>query len=259
MAKAKKVDGGQPEFISDVVVAEATVSQESSSEPAEKVPAISSPEWSDFVLSKFQADELDELGNPRVDGLFRVAELLLGEAISGEGDLIEAANCNNGWSASAKYTLKFLKTATAPSYGQPLVVTFTGVADCSPRNADDQFCRYAAAMAETRAKGRALRTALRLRRVVSAEEVCPLPQDDATDEKVTTVQLDTIDLLCERAKVNAKALIAMIAAENNYEVKRISEIKRGLAKLCITKLNEYVRQASSVPEAVSGYVAKWNK
>ena len=48
--------------------------------------------------------------------------------------------------------------------------TFCDVADSWEGNTDDMFCVYSTATAATRAEGRALRKALRLR-VVAAEEV----------------------------------------------------------------------------------------
>ncbi len=78
-----------------------------------------------------------------------------------------------------------------------------------PDNCTDEFGRFPVAMAETRAKGRAFRAALRLRRVVAAEAAAGIPLDgERLDEQAIQVgQVNIISVLAERQDVSIPALL----------------------------------------------------
>ena len=51
-------------------------------------PSFNSPEWNDYVLSLFTNEELVD-GNPTVDGLRRVTELVLGKINKTHVDIVQ--------------------------------------------------------------------------------------------------------------------------------------------------------------------------
>jgi hypothetical protein len=123
----------------------------------------SNPGWAQHVMGQFQPDELQE-GNPKVDGLRRVAEALLGTIIREDCELISSPSMENNMMACAKATFVFQDENGS-------VFSFSSLADACGANLTPEFKMYITAMADTRAKARALRNALRLRSSVAAEEL----------------------------------------------------------------------------------------
>ena len=118
-----------------------------------------SPDWNDHVLGLFDKRELYD-GRPLCAGLRRVAELLLGRIVSSR-------------------PTKVFPPTSGDEIGRSTVIweiifadgsLFSDVADCWEGNTDDTFCVFNTATAATRAEGRALRKALRLK-TVAAEEM----------------------------------------------------------------------------------------
>jgi len=125
--------------------------------------------------------------------------------------------------------------------------TFTGLADASPDNCTDEFGRFPVAMAETRAKGRAFRAALRLRRVVAAEEVAGMPLDgESLDEQAIQVgQVNIISMLAERQKVSIPALLKHLGIEKGD----LRKLTRAEGLFVAKNLNE-MRESGEVPEGL---------
>jgi len=146
----------------------AVVVSEDEPEEEKEDPKPSDPDWTQFVLGHFQDDEQDE-GNPRVEGLRRVAEALIGPIVHEDCELIQAPSHENGMTACAKASITFFDVSLNRE------VTYSALADANDGNifakGETDFTVYLTAMADTRAKGRAFRAALKLRRVVAAEEV----------------------------------------------------------------------------------------
>lgn len=212
----------------------------SDSQPDDRrhVPEMTDPGWAQFVLGQFADDELDER-NPRVEGLRRVAELLLGEIVEEECDLIQAPCAENGMRASAKARVTFHKDG--------LSKTFTGLADAGPDNCTDEFGRFPVAMAETRAKGRAFRAALRLRRVVAAEEVAGMLLDgESLDNHAIQVgQVNIISMLAERQKISIPALLKHVGIEEGD----LKKLTRAEGLLVAKSLND-LREGGAIPEGL---------
>lgn len=126
-------------------------------------PTQDSPEWTQYVLGKFLPDEVDGK-NPRVEGLRRVSQMLIGELLEEGSDLVAVPTEENRFRACAKAWCVFLTPMGREK-------RFEALADAHPGNCLEDYATYLVAMAETRAKGRMYRNALCLRRVVAAEEV----------------------------------------------------------------------------------------
>ncbi len=185
------------------------------------------PGWTQYVLGQFTDDELDGK-NPRVEGLRRVAEALVGDIIEEGCDLVSPPTIDNGMRACAKAWFVF-----ATSEGER---TYAALADACDDNCLSQFKSYPTAMADTRAKGRCLRNALKLRRVVAAEEIDPanvaFSRDD-DKEMIDSVQITAIHILSERKKVSIKSCLKMV---DKNETADIESITKGEAKKILSTL-----------------------
>lgn len=170
-------------------------------------PNIIDPEWTQFVLGEFEHDEVDG-ENPRVEGLRRVAEKLIGPIIVEECELIQAPDLNNNMTACVKATFVFASI----HHGRE--ITVSALADANAENvlgnAESNFALYLTAMADTRAKGRVLRNALRLRRVIAAEEVSdgiPLMSDPKAALKNNAMQFTFAKMMCKRLGLKIEDVI----------------------------------------------------
>jgi len=126
----------------------------------ESRPHHSDPSWNDFVMSHFEEGELFE-GRPTAYGLRRVAEILMGDIVYSGVEKVFEPQASDGDQMRSTVIWKIVFKD-----GQ----TYVDVADCWMGNTDDTFLVFSTATAATRAEGRALRKALRLK-TVAAEEV----------------------------------------------------------------------------------------
>ncbi|KKL97902.1 hypothetical protein LCGC14_1829780 [marine sediment metagenome] len=164
-----------------------------------EVPERSSKEWTQYVLGKFLDDEL-EGENPRVDGLRRVAQEVIGTIVEEGCDLVACPTVENGMRACVKAWVVFENEQR-----------FESLADASPTNiTGEEYAMYLTAMADTRAKGRCFRNALGLKRVVAAEELSNrigLGVDGNTEGAIHTGQITAIHLVADRIKVSVPKLL----------------------------------------------------
>ena len=167
-------------------------------------PTITSPEWNDYVLSHLIDEEWreDKNGkkNPTTDGLTRVAELLFGE-LNIIGKIVQSPSPENGMIATAECRIE--------RHPHDIGQNFRAVvemADATPENnATFPYCQYMTAMAGTRAQGRAIRKFLRLRKVVTAEEVgSEVPE---TEKKVVMTQVNILKNFGEKYNINIWAFV----------------------------------------------------
>ena len=199
--------------IEDVVLSEET---EAIEEPEEsETPSMLSSEWNDYVMSHFDESELIN-GNPICAGLRRVAELLLGSILeSGPHEVYPATDPNGPGRATVIYRVVF----DWMNSGQ--IKVFSEVADVWHGNTDDLFCAHPVATASTRAEGRALRKALKLRKL-AAEELSkkdiisivqqtvpskPTDGDWNPEEKISVQQISFVDNKCRQLDINVMSFI----------------------------------------------------
>jgi len=221
-------------------------------------PTIGSDDWHDYVMSHFKSNELID-GNPTCAGLRRVAEILLGEIMfSGPTQIFPATDANGPGRATVVFTVEFNWMNSGMSK------SFAEVADVWHGNTDDLFCAHPAATASTRAEGRALRKALKVR-VLAAEELAKkdivnvVQQSISTsgeynpDDRISPQQITFIDNKCKQLDVNVVEFIN-IGAEN---YRSINDVKRESGKKMISVLNEYQNQTTSIPEHILSYQEDW--
>jgi len=111
------------------------------------------------------------------------------------------------------------------------------------------------AVAETRAEGRALRRALKLRKVVAAEELADEIEDidGNTVSKISANQVNFIDVLAKRLNISVIKLVNSldITCDNIYNISHDDAIS------VIRQLNSYQQDTSSITESIMGYQPEW--
>ena len=226
--------------------------------PENMMPAYGSEEWNDFVMSKFHKSELFD-GNPVCAGLRRVAEELLGTIVVSRPSQVWPATDSDG---PGRATVVFEVVIDWMDSGQ--LRTYSDVADVWHGNTDDLFCAHPVATASTRAEGRALRKALKVK-CLAAEELAKkdvasivrqtVQANQSTDgewkedDSVTTAQINFIDAKCKQLDVNVMKFINM--GESTYET--IEKVSKKTASKMLGVLNEYQTDVKSIPDEVSGY------
>tara|TARA_B100001123_G_C15317614_1_gene1026709 strand:+ start:196 stop:969 length:774 start_codon:yes stop_codon:yes gene_type:complete len=221
-------------------------------------PHPTSPEWNGYVMSLFSESELID-GNPLVHGLRRVAELVIGQIIySGPTQVFPAARDDHHGRATVVFTVEFDNGTR-----------FSEVADCWEGNTDDMFCAYAVATASTRAEGRALRKALKIRTVAaeeltkkntaqivkSASQAASRESSDGgfnEDSRMSDAQYNFIDVKCRQLNVDGENLFKQI-----FKVDSNRKVSKKVASDIIDQLNEYQRDKSTIPKEIVGYNEEW--
>lgn len=218
------------------------------------IPSYLSPEWHDHVMTFFSPNELMD-GNPTTAGLRRVAELLLGEIVSSKPIETFPVKENGPGRATVVYEVQFdwkLVPGDISTGPTGKIRTYADVADVWHGNTDLLFCSYAPATASTRAEGRALRKALKLRGV-AAEEICKLDvakiMAEETVEKISNEQISFIDSKCKKLDINVDAFIN--SGEKQY--RSIYDVTRDTAAKMIKKLTELTNDKTKIDESIKVY------
>jgi len=222
------------------------------------MPAYGSEKWHDYVMSKFYPSELYD-GNPVCAGLRRVAEELLGTIIVSRPSHVWPATDSDG---PGRATVVFEVVIDWMDSGQ--LRTFSDVADVWHGNTDDLFCAHPVATASTRAEGRALRKALKVR-CLAAEELAKKDivsivrqsvqnqsSTDGTwkeDENISTPQVNFIDAKCKQLNINVMKFINI--GESKYE--SIDKVSKKTASKMLGVLNEYQTGTKPIPTEIIGY------
>ena len=221
-------------------------------------PQITSLEWNDYVMSLFEEDELIE-NRPLSAGLRRVSELVLGRIVSsGPVQVFPPKEDNGIGRATVVWKVEF-EDGTM----------FSDVADCWEGNTEDTYCAYAVATAATRAEGRALRKALRLR-TVAAEELTKkntasivrgISQSKGMDNtqgeyedssRMTDNQANFIDVKCRQLNVDGSKFFKEV-----FKISTSRKITKQQASNAIEKLNDFQRVSGDIPESIVGYNEDW--
>lgn len=167
----------------------------------EKIPTPDDPGWTQYIIGQFQEDEMENK-NPRVEALRRVAEKFIGEIIEEGCDLISSPNSDNDFRACAKAWVRFNDNGVIKQY--------EALADACKENCSGQYSLYLCAMADTRAKGRCFRNALRLKKVVAAEEIdpsaVPISSEYEDNNPADGNQLVAIRVVAERHQIDLSKL-----------------------------------------------------
>jgi hypothetical protein len=240
------IDFGDGEDTGDFVVN--TNEEVEVDEDVEVTPMLGSPAWHDYVMSKFVKDELFN-GNPTVDGMRRVVEQVVCPIKSITTNIIQLPNQLMRGEVGDRRATAVVRVALQDN------TMFEGAADSYWANTDDKaYVNYPVSMAETRAEGRALKKALRLRRVNAVEELGKTvdhSEENVELGNITPQQLNFLSIMCgtDRTNVNINKLLEQMGLPS------ATKLTHKQAIMVNEKLNEL--QQSGVPEELKGYDANW--
>jgi hypothetical protein len=212
-------------------------------------------EWTDHVLSLLSDDE-KIAGNPTTDGLRRIFEIALNcTLIESTSSVVQTPDINNEKRATVVHTLGYILNNASDASIHLNTKTVSGAADVYWGNCDKVYRNHPVAVAETRAEGRALRRALKLRKVVAAEEIAKDIEDHPdhdTVSKITNNQINFIDVLAKRLDINVSKLIEKLALNSS----NIYNISYQDAVSVVTTLTSY-QQTNNCPTELVGYSSDW--
>ncbi len=213
----------------------------------------SHPEWTKYVLSEMLPDEKVN-GCPTTDGLRRVCERVLGRITHSSTDVIDFPRLENERRATVRVTLQIQVGRQASND----IISVDGTADVYWGNTEKPFRNYPVATAETRAEGRALRRALRLSKVVVAEEMgATVDHDyepgDATEGCISSTQVAYLDNMGKKLDLNLKAVIK----DAFPDVKNVVDVKHSDFASLQEKINDYQRDMNSISKEFKGYDSDW--
>lgn len=223
----------------------------------EEVKAVSpnDPEWTDHVLSLLNDDEKIN-GNPTTDGLRRVFEIALNcTLIRAESTVVQSPSLDNERRATVVHSLTYVLN-NCDSIGMDFTRACSGAADVYWGNCDKVYRNHPVAVAETRAEGRALRRALKLRKVVAAEEIAKDIEDHTYDNETNRIsdsQVNFIDVLGKRLNINIEKFLSSMGFSNT-----IKSIDHSDAITLIQKLSSYQQDTTHIPDDLKGYVQSWS-
>lgn len=219
------------------------------------IPSINDIEWTDYVLGLLSDDEKIH-GNPTTDGLRRIFEIALNCTIlDSQSNVVQSPSPENEKRATVVHTLSYFLNDGRSDNRNLNHRSVSGAADVYWGNCDKVYRNHPVAVAETRAEGRALRRALRLRKVVAAEELAKDIEDHPDHDSVTKItnnQLNFIDVLSKRLNINIYKLLDKLAIkrENIYHISHEDAVQ------IIRSLTEY-QQQNSISDDILGYESNW--
>lgn len=198
-------------------------------------PSFTDPKWTDYVLTLFDKSELEN-GNPKADGLRRVAEYILGP-FNTITNVEQVPTVDNAGRATVVVTVSFMDGRTV-----------SGAADVFSGNTDKKFAVHPVATAETRAEGRALRKALRLTKVLTAEELQNADADEPNgeDNRIVTGMLNSLIVMCDRLGVD----LLKLALWMKFEVNSTDELTKRQGLDISNKLAKFQRKEEEIPNEV---------
>jgi len=212
-------------------------------------------EWTDYVLSLLSDDE-KIMGNPTTDGLRRIFEIALNCTIlDSQSNVVQSPSPENEKRATVVHTLSYFLNGGHSDNHNLNHRSVSGAADVYWGNCDKIYRNHPVAVAETRAEGRALRRALKLRKVVAAEELAKDIEDHPDHnnvDKITNNQINFIDVLAKRININVTKLLESLAIDS----KNIYHISHDDAVKIVTSLSSY-QQTNSIPDNLLGYDNNW--
>ena len=214
-------------------------------------------EWNDYVLGLLSDDEKIN-DNPTTDGLRRIFEIALKcRLISSTSQVAQSPSPDNEKRATVIHSLTFRLNPESDDPHGINTLTVDGSADVYWGNCDKIYRNHPVAVAETRAEGRALRRALRLRKVVAAEELATNIEDDPTGDNVSRIssnQINFIDNIAKRININVSKLIISLGFSEN-----IKTLMHEQAVSIIRELSKYQQNIDDISQDLIGYDENWKE
>jgi hypothetical protein len=221
-----------------------------------KIPLMTDLEWTDYVLGLLSEDEKIK-GNPTTDGLRRVFELALNcRVLSSTTQVVQTPDPNNEKRATVVHSITYCLNYGSLDERSFNTTSVDGAADVYWGNCDKVYRNHPVAVAETRAEGRALRRALKLRKVLAAEEIAEDIEDHPDKDsvsKITNNQINFIDVIAKRLNIN----ITKLLEQNGLEFNNIYEMGHEDAVGVIRSLSKYQQSVDDIPNDLLGYSNEW--
>jgi hypothetical protein len=219
-----------------------------------------SPEWHDYVMSKFTDYELVEINGekyPNCYGLRRVVELLIGNIVESKPTNLIVSPDSTGSNPGRvtciyEVTIRDFETGQLKKYGD--------VAEVFSLNCDDLFLAYPAATAVTRAEGRCLRKLLKVR-CVAAEELTrnknvgeavkavikSVPTDGSYQEQdpISGAQIKAVESRCNILGIDIMKFINSYEEGKTYS--KLEDVRKKTAITMIGLLNDYQNNKTPIP------------
>ncbi len=198
-------------------------------------PSPSDVEWTDFVLGKMTVKE--KFGNrPKCDGLRRVFGAVMGDIVESMSRVVQAANIENANRCTVEHTIRFIKHGD--TMGRVRVVT--DCVDISTLNTSDPFSRYPTASAGTIAEGRALKKALCLVNVQTAEEMnAPVATPMESSSPIKPTQKNIITKSASDQNISLDKMLKEMFDAKVITVADISRMSYTDAQVVINQLSRY--------------------
>jgi hypothetical protein len=220
------------------------------------IPKTTDLEWTDYVLGLLSEDE-KIAGNPTTDGLRRIFEIAMNcKVLVSSSSVVQTPDPNNEKRATVVHTIVYHLNDTPPDASHLNTITVDGAADVYWGNCDKVYRNHPVAVAETRAEGRSLRRALKLRKVVAAEELAKDIEDNPDNNSVSKIsnqQINFIDIMAQRLNINVVKLFKnnQLPADNIYSVSHDDAVN------IIRLLSKYQQNISEISEDIMGYSNDW--
>ena len=204
------------------------------------------PGWSEYILDNMSDSELIQ-GAPTVDGLRRATEKCFGEILQSKSEIVEVPTRQNN-----KCTIKH--SLTIRKYSTDSIIEVDGCVDVLYDKIPYPFNTHLVATADTRAEGKALRRALKIR-VVTAEELQNQDEDDvmASEEGMNDQQILALNQMCKRLDIS---VTNFVKAQYN-KVKVINDVSNMEARVLIAQLSGFQRKPKSIDKKIKGYDDNW--
>lgn len=209
------------------------------------------PKWTEYVLSLIPDGELflnedSTLGMPKAETFRWLVEELIGKIISTKLDINYHVNPTNG-----KVNAIAVVHAAVDEYEYDEVREYSAAADANYSNGGG-FENYLTATAETRAKGRLYREILRLKNVITAEEL---------GDKDKTELIKKADESVEHSNPGQQMMIRRLTKESNIDLNKfmrkvlekevdVSELTGAEARKLMVEINKYRSDSSKIPAEI---------
>ena len=219
-------------------------------------PAFNTEKWSEWVMSQFADDEMEN-GAPTCDGLRRVAENILGPIEKVEIIKNDTPNTSNKGNATVVVgvTISNVLLEGHPRHGSYIYVE--DLADANKLNTPEEIFKHPSATAGTRAESRVYRKMLRLRKVLTAEELASndgnLDEEWSPSTPITEQQITVVDMLCQRTNMDVIDFIN--CGDSSYVC--VEQVTESCAQKMLQHLNRIQRQDAPRPEGVGEYDENW--
>lgn len=223
-----------------------------------KIPTFHDLEWTDYVLGLLSDDE-KIAGNPTTDGLRRIFEVAMNcKVLVSSSKVAQSPDPNNEKRATVVHTIVYHLNDSSPETSHLNTVTVDGAADVYWGNCDKVYRNHPVAVAETRAEGRALRRALKLRKVVAAEELSKDTEDNLDGDSISRIssnQINFIDVMAKRLNINVSNIMKTLDIDHNI----VDNISHDQAVTLIRELSKLQQNMNEIPSDLLGYQPAWKQ